>query len=117
MFELLLSILKHSQIQFVDQATWRDNPYLLYKYTTQQASEHAVHLWGMWYVPEWIEKVVEHFLGMTPDQLKYIRGIVDFLFCIGSFSNTAHANISTEDISMRIRTKPASCQDKAQQGA
>ena len=54
----------------------------------------------MWYVPEWIEKVVEHVLGVTPNQLKYIRRIVDFFFRIGSFSNMTRVNISTQGISM-----------------
>lgn len=68
--------------------------------TRGKTSEHVVHSRGMWYVPEWIEKVVEHVLGATPNQLKYIRRIVDFFFRIGSFSNMTRVNISTQGISM-----------------
>ena len=50
----------------------------------------------MWDIPEWIEKVGEHVLGVAPKQLKYIGGIVDFLFRFDSFSNMVHPNISIQ---------------------
>lgn len=53
-------------------------------------------LLDMWDIPEWIEKVGEHVLGVAPKQLKYIGGIVDFLFRFDSFSNMVHPNISIQ---------------------